>query len=159
MDTGLTRPRFDSGILAQTDPADLRRRRRKLAASGRALQSTEPAQNPVRPTHPTGSSDPKSLDRRADKALARLLLRAYDTVAAACHRDLDRIGLTEALATLARSADGIDRIGSAFAVRIDPDYHALRCGELQLAAACSQRGAHDRRPPSAPDADRLADRP
>jgi len=66
--------------------------------------------------------------------LSKLMLRAYNAEADICVRVLKAGNLTSAVKRLETSVRVIERLGDMAAIRVAPEYHALRIYELELTA-------------------------
>jgi hypothetical protein len=66
--------------------------------------------------------------------LSRLMLRAYNAEADNCVRSLRSGNISTAKKRLESAVTAIERLGAIMEMRVNPDYHALRVGELELTA-------------------------
>ena len=64
----------------------------------------------------------------------KLMLRAYNAEADNCVRTVRAFNLESVSERLEKAKDAIERLGKSMAINITPEYHALRLGELRLAA-------------------------
>lgn len=66
--------------------------------------------------------------------LSKLMLRAYNAEADNCVRSLRSGNVHTAKKRLESAVTAIEKLGATMEMRISPDYHALRVGELELTA-------------------------
>ena len=72
--------------------------------------------------------------RRMLADLSKLMLRAYNAEAENCVRGLRAGNIARARQRLDKAVAAIEKLGAMMELRVNPDYHALRLGELELTA-------------------------
>ncbi len=77
--------------------------------------------------------------------MSKLMLRSYNAEAENCILKVKAGHLDTALNRLRKAVEQAERLGSMIDLRIDPEYHRLRCRELELAsqAANAKRAAKE----------------
>lgn len=116
--------RLDSAVAYKSALSEAQLRMKGLVRSGRAIEGA--ASWTVNNSAAQG--------RKMVKDISTLMLRAYNAEADALVRLLKPHSLAAAKARLGKAAAAIERLGKVMSIRISPEYHALRCYELELTA-------------------------
>ncbi len=116
--------RLDSAVAYKDALTQAQIRMKDMVRSGHAIEAT--TQWTVNNSAVQG--------RKMVKDMSTLMLRAYNAEADSLVRMLRPHTLTGAKGRLDKSAFAIERLGKLMSIRISPDYHRMRCYELELTA-------------------------
>ncbi|ASR36226.1 hypothetical protein BAY61_15800 [Prauserella marina] len=114
--------------------ADAEGYKQRLAAIRQQMQTMIKRKTAVRGSESFHYNNSLAHGRRFVADLSKLMLRAYNAEADVCVRVLKAGNLDSAVSRLETSVRVTAKLGAMAAIRINPEYHALRVLELELTA-------------------------